>query len=162
DLRGRRVGLYGLGREGLANLRKCRALGIEPVLVDDAPRADDHAEDSVAGPVLATSRGGLAALLRCDVVIKTPGISPYTNLAIRELRNAGIPVTGGLALWLHEADLSRVVCLTGTKGKSTTSAVTGHLLTGLGYRCLVGGNIGAPPHDPALGTAQYDFWVIEV
>jgi UDP-N-acetylmuramoyl-L-alanine---L-glutamate ligase len=162
DLRGRRVGLYGLGREGLANLRKCRAMGVEPVLVDDAPRTDDPADGSAAGPVLATGHGGLEALLRCEVVVKTPGISPYTNPAARKLARAGIPVTGGLALWLHEADLSRVVCITGTKGKSTTSAVAGHLLTGLGYRCLVGGNIGAPPHDPALGAAQYDFWVIEV
>jgi UDP-N-acetylmuramoylalanine--D-glutamate ligase len=158
DLRGRRVGLYGLGREGLASLRKCQAMGIEPVLVDDAPRPDD----SAAARALATGDGGLQALLRCDVVVKTPGISPYTNQAVRELDRAGIPVTGGLALWLREADLSRVVCITGTKGKSTTSAVTGHLLTGLGHHCLVGGNIGAPPYDPMLGDAQYDYWVIEV
>jgi UDP-N-acetylmuramoyl-L-alanine---L-glutamate ligase len=39
--------------------------------------------------------------------------------------------------------------VTGTKGKSTTVSLTGHLLTGLGYRCLVGGNIGVVPYDPA-------------
>jgi len=158
DLRGRRVGLYGLGREGLANLRKCQSLGVEPVLVDDAPRADDP----VTGHAVATSRGGLEALLTCEVVVKTPGVSPYTSSAVRDLDSAGIPVAGGLSLWLGEADLTRVVCITGTKGKSTTSAVAGHLLAGLGYRCLVGGNIGAPPYDPLLGDARYDFWMIEV
>jgi UDP-N-acetylmuramoylalanine--D-glutamate ligase len=161
DLRGRRVGLYGLGREGLANLRKCRALGLDPILVDDTPR--QNSQNNPAAPhALATAGGGLQALLSCDVVVKTPGISPYTNPALKELLDAGIPVTGGLALWLREADLSRVVCITGTKGKSTTSAVIGHLLTGLGYRCLVGGNIGAPPYDPALSNTQFDYWAIEV
>ncbi len=42
-----------------------------------------------------------------------------------------------------------MLCVTGTKGKSTTASLTGHLLIGLGYRCLVGGNIGVVPYDPA-------------
>ena len=70
-------------------------------------------------------------------------------------------MVGGLGLWLAEADLRRVLCVTGTKGKSTTSSLTGHLLTGLGYRCMVGGNIGAVPYDPA-NAGDFDFWVIEV
>ena len=70
-------------------------------------------------------------------------------------------MVGGLGLWLAEADLRRVLCVTGTKGKSTTSSLTGHLLTGLGYRCLVGGNIGAVPYDPD-NVGDFDYWVIEV
>ena len=77
------------------------------------------------------------------------------------LSGRGIPVVGGLGLWLAEADLRRVLCVTGTKGKSTTSSLTGHLLTGLGYRCLVGGNIGAVPYDPDH-AGYFDYWVIEV
>ena len=77
------------------------------------------------------------------------------------LEAAGIPVVGGLGLWLQEADRSRVVCITGTKGKSTTTAITGHLLAGLGFRCLVAGNIGVPPFDPEAG-ADFDYWVVEV
>lgn len=154
DLTGRKVGLYGLGREGRANLRKCITLGIDPPLVDDAPAAGDL-------PVLATADGGLDALLACEVVIKAPGISRYTSAAVRRLTAHGIPVVGGLGLWLQEADRSRVLCITGTKGKSTTAAIAGHLIAGLGRRCLVGGNIGTPPYDPAhLGP--YDYWVIEV
>jgi UDP-N-acetylmuramoyl-L-alanine---L-glutamate ligase len=153
DLAGRKVGLYGLGREGRANLRKCLTLGIDPPLVDDVPSADL--------PVLVTADGGLDALLTCEVVIKTPGVSRYTSQAVRQLTAHGIPVVGGLGLWLQEADRSRVLCVTGTKGKSTTAAVAGHLIAGLGRRCLVGGNIGAPPYDPAH-SGPYDYWVIEV
>ena len=70
-------------------------------------------------------------------------------------------LAGGLGLWLQEADRERVVCVTGTKGKSTTSSILGHLLTGLGYRAMVGGNFGAAPYDPAL-AGDCDYWVIEV
>ena len=163
DLSGARVGLWGLGREGLANLRKLCAMGIEPMLVDDRPPAV-----AIGGsPVLTTGYGGLAALEKCDVVVKSPGISRYRPEVVR-LEERGVPVAGGLGLWLQEADRTRVLLITGTKGKSTTAAVTGHLLTGLGHRCLVGGNIGQPPWDPdcpsgpAGGAGLWEFWVIEV
>ena len=110
--------------------------------------------------MLATADGGLAALQRCDVVVKTPGLSRYRP-EVAQLSAAGIPVVGGLGLWLAEADLRRVLCVTGTKGKSTTSSLTGHLLAGLGYRCMVGGNIGAVPYDPG-NAGDFDYWVIEV
>jgi len=156
DLRHMQVGLYGLGREGSANLRKLRSMGVEPTIVTDVPKA------SYGEEILATADGGLAALERCDVVVKTPGIS-RSRPEVTRLAECGVPVVGGLGLWLQEAPLTRVICVTGTKGKSTTSSLLGHLLTGLGYRCLVGGNIGVPPYDPELpGTGDYDYWVIEV
>lgn len=151
ELPGRKVGIFGLGREGEASLRACRARGVEPVLVDDRPRD--------AG-VLATADGGLEALLDCDVVIKTPGISRYSP-EVAKLTGAGVHVAGGLGLWLAGADLRRVVCITGTKGKSTTTAITGHLLNGLGHRTLTGGNLGVPPFDPEVGD-DFDYWVVEV
>jgi UDP-N-acetylmuramoylalanine--D-glutamate ligase len=156
DLVGRKVGIFGLGREGEASLRACLVRGIDPVVVDDrpGPARQDGRE------VLATAEGGLDALSVCDVVIKTPGISRYGR-SIAVLEAAAIPVVGGLGLWLADVDRRRVVCITGTKGKSTTTAIAGHLLRGLGRRVLVGGNIGVPPFDPEIGQ-DYDTWVIEV
>jgi UDP-N-acetylmuramoyl-L-alanine---L-glutamate ligase len=156
DLRGARTGVWGLGMEGLASLRKLAALGATAVLVDDRPPAPGPGGQ----PVLATGGGGLAALASCDVVVKSPGISRYRP-EVAHLEASGIPVVGGLGLWLAEADRSRVVCVTGTKGKSSTTAVAGHLLNRWGYRCLVGGNIGQPPWDPAADGDGYDYWVIE-
>jgi UDP-N-acetylmuramoyl-L-alanine---L-glutamate ligase len=157
DLPGRTVGIYGLGTEGEAGLRACLARGIEPVLVDDAPKPGR----SDGRTVLASADGGLEALAGCEIVIKSPGISPY-DPAVRGLVQAGAAVVGGLGLWLQEADLDRVVAVTGTKGKSTTTTILGHLLRGLGHSCLVGGNIGVPPFDPAVAAEKYDYWVIEV
>lgn len=151
ELRGRRVGVWGQGVEGRANLRKLAALGIEPaVLVDDRPATVD---------VLATASGGLEALGDCDVVVKSPGISRYRE-DLRSLESAGVPVAGGLGLWLAEADRDRVLCITGTKGKSTTTAIAGHLATGLGQRVLLGGNFGTAPWDPEA-PQDVDWWVVE-
>jgi UDP-N-acetylmuramoyl-L-alanine---L-glutamate ligase len=156
DLRGARVGVWGLGVEGHASLARLRTLGVEPVLVDDRPPPGD-----VDGlQVFATASSGLAALRHCDVVVKSPGISRYRP-EVAELEDRGIPVAGGLGLWLQEADRDRVLCVTGTKGKSSTTAIAGHLLTRLGYSCLIGGNIGTPPWDPRVDDAAYDYWVIE-
>jgi UDP-N-acetylmuramoylalanine--D-glutamate ligase len=54
-----------------------------------------------------------------------------------------------------------VVCITGTKGKSTTTSVLGHLLRGLGHRVLTCGNLGTAPYDPEVDDDQ-DWWVVEV
>ena len=156
DLRGARVGLWGPGHRGPGQPGPAPDHGRGAVLVDDHPPAGD-----VAGlQVFATADSGLHALEHCEVVIKSPGISRYRPEAA-ELAARGIPVTGGLGLWLAGADLSRVLCITGTKGKSTTTAVTGHLLTRLGYASRTGGNIGTPPWDPAQGDAAADYWIIE-
>jgi UDP-N-acetylmuramoyl-L-alanine---L-glutamate ligase len=150
------VGIWGLGVEGAASLRRLQSMGIEPVLVDD------HAAPETTGgggEVLATGTGGLAALLACDVVIKSPGISRYRP-EVAQLEQAGVAVRSGLGLWLEDVPMEHVVCITGSKGKSTTSAIAGHLLAGLGYRVGVGGNIGRPPWEPASGP-EPDYWVIE-
>jgi UDP-N-acetylmuramoyl-L-alanine---L-glutamate ligase len=151
DLSGARVGIWGLGVEGHANLRKLATLGVTPVLVDDAPTPDSGA--------LQTESGGLEALLECEVVVKTPGVSRY-RAEVQTLEAAGIPVAGGLGLWMEEADRDRVACITGTKGKSTTTSIAGHLLQRLGFRCFIGGNIGSPPWDPDAAQ-EADFWLIE-
>ncbi len=149
------VGVWGLGVEGQASIRRLRSMGRDPVLVDDVPAAPalDGAE------ILATGDGGLAALLRCDVVVKSPGISRYRPEVV-QFEKAGVAVCGGLGLFMAEADPARVACITGTKGKSTTTALAVHLLTGLGARARAGGNIGLPPWDPAGGPAP-DYWIVE-
>ena len=152
DLRDRRVGVWGLGVEGRANLRKLAALAA-------SRRTSWSTTARPTSRSWATEAGGLEALAECDVVVKSPGIA-RTREDLRALEDAGVPVVGGLGLWLAEADRDRVLCITGTKGKSTTTAIAGHLATGLGQRVLLGGNFGTAPWDPEA-PQDVDWWVVE-
>lgn len=152
DLRGRRVGVWGLGVEGAATRRRLEAEGVEPqALVDETPREDER--------VRTLADGGYDALAACEVVIKSPGISPYDEPASR-LAEAGVELTGGLALWLAGLSPEKVCCVTGTKGKSTTTSIAGALARGLGADVATGGNLGVPPWDPATKPAEW--WIVEV
>lgn len=151
ELAGKRVGIFGYGVEGRAAAARLRDVA-ELVLVDDAT---DRGPD-----VLVTSRGGLDALLRCDVVLKSPGI-PRRRADVLDLDLHGVAVTSALNLWLHETERERVVALTGTKGKSTTTALVTFFLHCLGQDALRLGNFGQPPYDPSIDTSK-GWLVLEV
>ena len=129
------VGVWGLGVEGQASIRRLRVHGPRP----GAGRRCARRRRALDGlEVLATDAGGLDALQRCDVVVKSPGISRYRP-EVAQLESAGVVVCGGLGLFMAEADPARVACITGTKGKSTTTALAVHLLSGLGLDARAGG-----------------------
>jgi UDP-N-acetylmuramoyl-L-alanine---L-glutamate ligase len=151
DLVGKRVGIFGYGVEGRAVAARLRGVA-DLVIVDDAEGVDDE--------VLVTVHGGLEALSTCDVVLKSPGI-PRRRDDILELERKGVTVTSALNLWLHETDLDRVVAVTGTKGKSTTTSLITFFLECLGQRAQRLGNIGQPPYDPEVDTSE-GWLVLEV
>ncbi len=150
DLAGRRVGLWGFGVEGRATRDRLEGT-CELVIVDDRDLGDG---------VLVTAEGGLEALARCEVVLKSPGV-PRRRADVLALEAGGTVVTSALNLWLLGADRSRVVAVTGTKGKSTTTALTAFVLESLGRAAIATGNLGRPPYDPALDTEGRDV-VVEV
>jgi UDP-N-acetylmuramoylalanine--D-glutamate ligase len=143
DLAGRRVGVFGLGIEGRAARERLVAIGCDVVAVDDDAASTGDAT------VLGSRDGGLQALAHCDAVVKSPGIPRYRDDVV-ELHKAGIPVLGGVGMWLEEVDRTKVVCVTGTKGKSTVTTVIGHLASRLGTPASVTGNLGLPPFAPGL------------
>ena len=151
DLAGKRVGLYGYGIEGRAAAARLANVA-ELVIVDES--------DGLEPEVLVASRGGLDALLTCDVVLKSPGI-PRRRGDIVSLEDHGVTVTSALNLWLHDVDRARVVAVTGTKGKSTTTALITFFLSALGLKAQRLGNIGQPPYDPSVDTST-GWLVLEV
>jgi UDP-N-acetylmuramoyl-L-alanine---L-glutamate ligase len=141
DLAGKRVGIFGYGVEGRATRRRLEGLTEAVVLVDDASDVDPD--------VTPTNAGGHEELLGCDVVLKSPGI-PRRRADVLDLEAHGVVVTSALNLWLHDVDRSRVVAITGTKGKSTTTALVTFFLECLGESAMRLGNFGQPPYDPEL------------
>ncbi len=151
DLARRRVGVFGYGVEGRATVARLLELGADTVIVDDT---------DLGGEVLASDHGGHAALLSCEVVLKSPGI-PRRRADVLELESHGVTVTSALNLWLHDADRSRVVAVTGTKGKSTTTSLITFFLRTLGQPAQSLGNIGRPPYAPDVDSS-HGWLVVEV
>ncbi|HET7359399.1 MAG TPA: UDP-N-acetylmuramoyl-L-alanine--D-glutamate ligase [Rhodanobacteraceae bacterium] len=159
-LEGRRVAVWGCGREGRAALAAIRAHLPQQALTlfctaDEAAavRADDIGLD------LRTQPPDADALAAFDVVVKSPGISAYKP-EVEAARARGTTFTSGTALWFAENPGARVVAVTGTKGKSTTSALIAHLARALGVRTALAGNIGLPLLE--LRDATAELWVIEL
>ena len=195
DLTGRRVAIWGYGREGraaLAALRMrlpqsrisvfcsdaeatdfCRSGGSRDLGFDVAGKgkdrgyrrsynSDDVPASSDDGPTIAiTTPPDAAALSAFDVVIKSPGIGAYRP-EILEAQHNGTLFTSGTALWFAEHPQARVIAVTGTKGKSTVSALIAHFLRALGRRTALAGNIGMPLLELLDPPTLPDWWVVEL
>ncbi len=159
DLRGRSVAVWGTGREGKAAARAVAAVGPSRlVVVEDQP---SHLSTAWTGELadlapLVSGPDAREVLLGSDVVVRSPGV-PQTHPWVVELRERGVPITGGTALWMAE-HADRTVGVTGSKGKSTTSSLISHLLTGVGVANVYGGNIGVP----VLDLPAADRYVLEL
>ena len=145
DLSGRSVAVWGTGREGraavtaIAELRPSRLIAVD----DSANFLSVPWEGELAEQApLAGGDHAFPALVTADVVVRSPGV-PQTHPWMRELRERGVIVTGGSALWMAD-HASRTIGVTGSKGKSTTSALISHLLAAAGRPNVFGGNIGVP------------------
>ena len=149
DLAQKRVGIYGYGLEGRASEQLLSGT-CELVIVDDDPKAG----------VLVTSSGGLEELMTCDVVLKSPGV-PRRGASVVQLEKNNVYVTSSLNLWMSQADRSRVIGITGTKGKSTTTALITFFLQCLGEKAQRLGNIGLPPYDTSVDTST-GWLVVEI
>ena len=149
DLAQKRVGIYGYGQEGRAT-EQLLSGSCELVIVDDDPKAG----------VLVTSSGGLEELMKCDVVLKSPGV-PRRSESVLQLEKNNVYVTSSLNLWLQQAERSRVIGVTGTKGKSTTTSLIAFFLECLGEKAQRLGNIGLPPYDTSVDTSS-GWLVVEI
>ena len=128
ELEGQRVAIWGYGREGRSVLAALRwRLPSQPVTVFCS--VDEAASlEQLQDPALTiATQVDAAALSAFDVVVKSPGISPYTSPAADAVLN-GVRVIGATTLWMAEPKTGARLCVTGTKGKSTTTALIAHLL----------------------------------
>ncbi len=139
---GRRVLVVGAARSGLAAAELLVARGAAVTLTDRAETVPG--EDRLRAIGVALDLGGHDRELftASDLIVTSPGVPPELA-GLQAARAAGVPVIGELELawrWLK----GRVIAITGTKGKSTTTTLVGRMLEASGRRVLVGGNIGVP------------------
>ena len=156
------LAILGLGQEGQAVRQvlsdhfpdKPVALLDEQLSVAKLERLKRHPDDQIhSGPF------GNAGLEKFQVLVRSPGVSIYRT-AVADAVRRGVQVTTASGIWFAENPAARTVCITGTKGKSTTAALTAHLLRALGLDVELAGNIGVPLIQYL--TKQADIWVIEL
>lgn len=144
---GRRIAVFGLGRSGLTAARALKAGGALPVLWDDSvsSRMQAEAEGFAVEDLTTADWSGFAALVLSP---GAPLTHPKPHWTVEKAKTAGVEVIGDIELFaralaaLPEGERPRVVAITGTNGKSTTTALIGWVLKQAGLMVHVGGNIG--------------------
>ena len=156
EFAGRSVAVLGLGRSGMSAVRSLAAGGADVHTWDDDARVRHSARAS-----------GLAItdLLRADwgdfdALVASPGVAlnyPKPHPAVRGALAAEVAVIGDMELFARAQPNARIAGITGTNGKSTTTALLGHVLGAAGYPTEVGGNLGTPvlDLDPVAGRGIY-------
>lgn len=149
-----RIGILGLGRSGRAAAKLALSRG-SSVYVSDS--GDSSELQAAADPIRAAGGtvqlGGhtIDALADCDLLVLSPGIPPDAP-ALRDPRVGAVPLISEVEYAFRNLR-SPVIAVTGTNGKSTTAALTAHLLRESGLDAPVAGNIGVPLSQIALGES---------
>jgi UDP-N-acetylmuramoylalanine--D-glutamate ligase len=142
DVRNKRVTVAGAARSGIAAAELLTRRGAHVTLSD--VRTDFEGADALRGLGVDLELGGhqTKTFDAADLIVLSPGV-PAEQPVIAGARAKGVPIIGEIELasrWLQ----GKVIAITGTKGKSTTSALTGRILQSAGFKVTVGGNIGLP------------------
>ncbi|MFO0542037.1 MAG: UDP-N-acetylmuramoyl-L-alanine--D-glutamate ligase [Phenylobacterium sp.] len=144
---GKTVAVFGLARTGLAAARALIAGGAEVAVWDE--RAQGLASAQAEGLEIVDL--SVAEWSRFDALMLSPGVPlthPEPHWTVRMARQAGVEILGDIELFARTVNLApahkrpRIVAITGTNGKSTTTALVGHLCAQAGRDTRVGGNIG--------------------
>ncbi len=154
---GKNVALFGLGGSGMVTARALEAGGAKVTVWDDAPaRVEAARAEGLTAIDLKT-----ADWRAFEALVLAPGVPlthPLPHWTVDRARDAGIEVIGDVELFCRERRKccpdAPLIAITGTNGKSTTTALIAHLLKTLGYDTQMGGNIGVPLLDlepPAPG-----------
>ena len=160
SVEGLRVTVVGGARSGVAAAQLLVRRGARVTLTEQADTIADADRLSAAGVVLEAGGHRRESLVEADLLVLSPGV-PLEQPFVAEARTVGVPVIGEIELasrWLK----GRVIAITGTKGKSTTTTLTGRMLEASGVRARVGGNIGVPLSEQVDDSTPDTVHVIEM
>ena len=145
ELRGKRVLVVGLGKSGVASALFLKLRGARVTVSDTKTEDELRAEIPILldhGITVETGEHGERTFHGQDLIVVSPGVS-VDALPIVQARTSGEPIIGEIELAAQFLP-GRIVAITGSNGKTTTTTLTGEILTAGGLPTLVGGNIGTP------------------
>ncbi|UCG85982.1 MAG: UDP-N-acetylmuramoyl-L-alanine--D-glutamate ligase [Gemmatimonadota bacterium] len=157
------VAVIGLGRSGAAAARFLGANGVEVYASDvaDTPALRQTAKQ-LADPNVTVQVGhhDLARIARAVAVIASPGVPPDAA-PLAAAREAGVQILAELDLAAMILKQTRLIVITGTNGKTTTTALVAHILAEAGERKVAAGNIGLPLIEIAADSAHPEWLAVE-
>jgi len=163
ELKGKKVLVVGLGKSGLAAALFLRRRGAQ-VTVSDVRSAEALAKDIPAlleeGIMVETGGHGLLTFRRQDLIVVSPGV-PLSTPEIAQVKSFGLPVIGELELAARFIK-GRILAVTGSNGKTTTTTLLGEIMKTAGMPTLVGGNIGVPVVSLVEESTDATWSVLEV
>jgi UDP-N-acetylmuramoylalanine--D-glutamate ligase len=160
DVTGQRVVVVGGAGSGVAAARLLADRGARVTLTDLRPAIDGASDLEARGVALVLGAHPEGLLTGAHLVVLSPGVPPAQPW-IQAARDAGVPVIGEIELawrWLR----GRVIAITGTKGKSTTTALTSRILTEAGHHAPAGGNLGPALSGQVAASTAETIHVVEV
>ena len=142
-VKNQKFAILGLGKSGLAAAASLAASGAEIAVWDDSTESRQAAAET-GYPVVDLSQSEISGF---QALILSPGIPhthPKPHPVVVRFRAANVPIFGDVELLFRACPDATYVGITGTNGKSTTTALIGHILKAAGRRVEVGGNLGTP------------------
>jgi UDP-N-acetylmuramoylalanine--D-glutamate ligase len=162
ELGGKQVLVVGLARTGVATALFCAARGARVTATEERPEsqiAETAAKLRAAGVTLELGGHGAETFVQQDLIVPSPGVSPAMP-ALAAARAIGIPVWSEIELaWRFLR--GRLICITGSNGKTTTTSLAGHILETAGLPVQVAGNIGTPLISRVDVSSDAGFTVVE-
>ncbi len=159
------VAVVGLGRSGVAATRLLATQGVRVYASDATAQVPERepvaALRALSGVEIELGRHDLARIARASAAVVSPGVPPQAA-PLAAARAAGIPIVSEVDLAFAALAGPRVIAITGTNGKTTTTALVKHLLLEAGVRAEAAGNIGRPLADVALVPDCYEWLAVEV
>jgi UDP-N-acetylmuramoylalanine--D-glutamate ligase len=162
ELAGKQVLVVGLARTGIATALFCAARGARVTATEERPESqisETAAKLRAAGVTLELGGHKAQTFIEQDLIVPSPGV-PLTMPALAPARVIGIPVWSEIELaWRFLR--GRLVCITGSNGKTTTTSLIGHILETAGLPVQVAGNIGTPLISRVDVSSDVGFTVVE-
>jgi UDP-N-acetylmuramoylalanine--D-glutamate ligase len=145
DVQGKRVLVVGLGKSGVASSLFLQSRGARVTVSDE--KSQDQLRNEIPalldkGIVVETGKHGERTFRDQDLIVVSPGV-PNNVPALLNARKQGTPIIGEIELAARYLQ-GRVIAITGSNGKTTTTTLTGEVIAAGGFQSLVGGNIGTP------------------
>jgi UDP-N-acetylmuramoylalanine--D-glutamate ligase len=157
------VAVVGLGRSGVAAATYLVRRGVAVYASDAAQSADLEAAARALrsqGVTVELGRHDLLRIAAAAAVVVSPGVPPAAA-PVSAARNAGVEIVAELDLGARALEDTRLAVVTGTNGKTTTTALLAHLLAESGVRAAAAGNIGRPLTDLADESPRFDWIAVE-